>query len=149
FFASLRWRLPLLIATLIIAVLTTFLWTAYREVEHSLLQAAGIRALAASDQLALLLAQSTQQRLTDIRRAARTAAVRECVERRSQSACDAARPRIAPLAGTIQTTIEFWTPRGERVFSAAFPDAAALTAPPPTPPSSAGANPLRLFQGVI
>src|SRR3989442_15765814 len=71
---SLRLRLPLVISVFIAAVLTTFLLVAFRQVESALLQAGGARAQGAADQLATLLTQSTQQRLADIERAARSSA---------------------------------------------------------------------------
>jgi hypothetical protein len=52
---SLRLRLPLLISVLLVAVVTTFLWAAYREVEATLIHAGGERAKGAADQVAHLI----------------------------------------------------------------------------------------------
>src|SRR3989442_15365726 len=63
---SLRWRLPLLISALITAVLATFLWVAYRGVERTLIDSAGVRAQGVADQLGSLMAQSAQQRRNEV-----------------------------------------------------------------------------------
>src|SRR5207253_545210 len=78
----------------------TFLGVAYREVARNLTQAAGARALGAAEQLALLMAQSTQQRVAEVRRAANTPVVRRCLERPSDESCAAARASFSSLAGT-------------------------------------------------
>src|ERR1700745_2506396 len=106
-----RWRLPFLISSLIAVILATFLWTAYREVERALLSAAGTRAQAAADHLALLLSQSTQQRVADLRRGGAEATVRACVEAAVDDRCRAARATLAPLGGTGPTVVELWNPR--------------------------------------
>ena len=68
---SLRIRLPLTISVLIAISLVAFLAVSYEQVQRELVRAGGTRALAASDQLASLLSQSAQLRLTEVRRAAR------------------------------------------------------------------------------
>ena len=73
---SLRLRLPLLISVLIGVVVIALLWVAYREVESVLRQSGGARTQVAANQLASLLAQSAQQRLTERARAARDPLVR-------------------------------------------------------------------------
>jgi hypothetical protein len=60
---SLRLRLPLMMSALVAAVLTTFIWVAYRQVERALARAGGARAEAAAEQLSTLLAQLAQQRI--------------------------------------------------------------------------------------
>src|SRR2546423_7929284 len=126
---SLRWRLPVLICLLIVVILATFVWVTFREVERNLVQTAGSRASGACDQLALLLAQSTQQRMADLHRAAGHAAVRDCLQRGSDEACQAARADLSWLAGTGQARIELWTAAGERRLSAGDPPAAQAPLP--------------------
>ena len=46
---SLRWRLPLAIAGVIVVVVGTFVAVAFQEVRASLIQVAGVRALAAAN----------------------------------------------------------------------------------------------------
>ena len=60
---SLRWRLPLLVSSLIAGVLAVFVWAAHREVEQTLVFAGAERAQGAADQLGTLLAQPTRSRL--------------------------------------------------------------------------------------
>src|SRR2546426_11809002 len=90
---SLRLRLPLVISVFIAAVLTTFLLVAFRQVESALLQAGGARAQGAADQLATLLTQSTQQRLADIERAARSSAVPAGFPRPGETTAPGSRPQ--------------------------------------------------------
>jgi cytochrome c-type biogenesis protein CcmH/NrfG len=49
---SLRWRLPLLVSSLIVGVLGVFVWAAYREVEQTLVSAGADRAQGGADPLA-------------------------------------------------------------------------------------------------
>src|SRR2546426_9262713 len=95
---SLRLRLPLVISVFIAAVLTTFLLVAYRQVENALLQAGGARAQGAADQLATLLTQSTQQRVADLQRAARSSAVLAYLRRPGDTTAAEARPRLPAVA---------------------------------------------------
>ena len=67
---SLRWRLPLLVSSLIAGVLAVFVWAAYREVEQTLVFAGAERAQSAADRLGTLLAQPIGSRLFDLRRIA-------------------------------------------------------------------------------
>src|SRR5437867_1723783 len=83
-FRLLRVRLPLLITAVVITVLATFLGFAYRAVERVSVGATGDRAQGAADQLATLMAQSTQQRVTEIRRVAAMPAVSQPAERKEK-----------------------------------------------------------------
>src|SRR5437870_13473081 len=88
---SLRWRLPLVMATLLGFVIAAFLAIAYREVRRNLVQAAGTRAQATADQLAGLFVQSTQQRLTELQRVAGHTTLRQLLEHPDERTRDAAR----------------------------------------------------------
>ena len=52
---SLRVRLPLLISALLLVAVSTFVWTAYREVEATLVRAGTERATNAARQVSALL----------------------------------------------------------------------------------------------
>jgi PAS domain S-box-containing protein len=150
---SLRFRLPLLTSLLIAGVLTTFLAVAYIQVERSLLQVGNARAQAASDQLATLLAQSAQQRLTDLQRAANNAAVRNYLRDPASDATDA-RQRLSSLATAGQPAVELWTAAGERVLSVAGRPAAAGAVPAAqvpalTAPLLPGISEFHVAQGVV
>src|SRR5437667_3509819 len=146
---SLRWRLPLLISSLIVVVLATFLWAAYREVERNLTLAAGARALGAADQLALLMAQSTQQRLAEVRRAANLPVVRRCLERPSDESCATARASLSSLAGTGQGVVDLWSRSGWLIFSAGFPATAQNMLPPGAAPAAPGVSALQVHGDTI
>ena len=118
---SLRLRVPLFIAAVIIVVVGTFLAVAYREVEVSLVEAAGLRAQGAADQLAGVLAQTTQTRLGEIRHVATHAAVRACLQHPTDDSRDAARTQLATLTSPNPQIIELWNRTGERVLSLAMP----------------------------
>ena len=113
---SLRFRLPLIICALIAVSLVAFLSVSFQQVQRALLQAGEARAQAASDQLASLLAQSSQQRLTEVRRIARDGAVRAYLDQPAETALAGARPRLAALTATAQPAVELWTAAGERLL---------------------------------
>src|SRR6266850_924516 len=105
---SLRLRLPIIISAFIAAVLSTFLWVAFRQVESALLQAGGARAQGAADQLATLLAQQAQQRLADLQRAARSSAVLAYLQHPSDATAADARQRLTSLTVPNQPAVELW-----------------------------------------
>jgi PAS domain S-box-containing protein len=151
---SLRVRLPLLLSAFIALVLTTFLWVAFGQVEAALLHAGGARAQVAADQLATLLSQSAQQRLTDLQRAARSAAVVTYLRQPSDPAAGDVRQRLASLTAPNQPAIELWDDAGTRLMTVA----AATAAPDPTVPvqppldrrpSTSGVTAFHVSQGVV
>lgn len=118
---SLRWRLPLFIAAVIVAVVGTFLGFAFREVEASLLQTAGARAQGAADQIAALTAQSTQQRFKEIQQAAAHATVRDYLQQPTEDGKQAARAHLSTLPSPNPQIIELWNDAGVKVLSIAVP----------------------------
>ena len=144
---SLRLRLPLIISAFIAVVLTTFLLVAYRQVENALLQAGGARAQGAADQLATLLTQSTQQRIADLQRAARSSAVLAYLRRPSDTTAAEARQRLASLTTPNQPAVELWDDTGTRLLAVTAPPAAGRAAPPALPATDAPSTPgLTAFQ---
>ena len=143
---SLRVRLPLLIATLILIVLAIFLGVAYYEVERTLVQAGGARAQSAADQLANLLAQSAQQRLTDVRGAAGADPVRRVLWHQTDETRAAALQRLTGLTAAGQPPVEVWDNAGNRILEvvgAAAPDGRPAAALPATAPGEAGVSAFR------
>jgi signal transduction histidine kinase len=126
---SLRWRLPLLISGLILVVLITFLWAAYAEVEHALLDAGGGRASVAAEQFASLMAQSAQQRLAEVRRVAADKGVRQYLERPTQEARAAAEHALGAIAVAGQPPVELWTADRTLAIAAAGPPATGTQRP--------------------
>ena len=146
---SLRWRLPLLISLPIAAVLGVFLWLSYQGVRRTLVETAGTRATEAANQVAGMLAQSSQQRRTEMLRVAGDPAVREYLAHPGGDAT-AARARLATLAlpNGVQR-IELWTAAGERRLGLALPPDAAASLPDGVPPSVASPKPLRVHDNKI
>src|SRR5438128_865265 len=113
---SLRWRLPFLIAVVITVVAGTVLVLAVREVQSSLLAAAGVRARGAADQIATLLSQSTQQRFLELRTLANDGALASFLEQPSDDTKRAAEARLSKLASPNPQVIEVWNRARQRVF---------------------------------
>ncbi|PYR20640.1 MAG: hypothetical protein DMF94_11060 [Acidobacteria bacterium] len=146
---SLRWRAPVFIAAVIIVVVGTFLGVAFREVEASLTEAAGARAQWATDQVAGLLAQSTQQRLGELHRVAAHAAVRACLLHPTDDTREAARRQLATLTNPNPQIIELWNHAGERVLSLAVPPGAEHALPAGSMPSAAGIGRFQTYRDTL
>ncbi|OLC44987.1 MAG: hypothetical protein AUH43_17335 [Acidobacteria bacterium 13_1_40CM_65_14] len=150
---SLRLRLPLVISVFIAAVLTTFLLVAFRQVESALLQAGGARAQGAADQLATLLTQSTQQRLADIERAARSSAVLAYFQHPSDTTAADARQRLTSLTTPGQPAVELWDANRQRVLAVTGPPvpgrAAPARLPVADPPSRPGLTAFQVSNDVV
>ncbi len=147
---SLRWRLPLVMAALILVVVGVFLALAYREVRSGLMLAAGTRARGAADQIANLLAQSTQQRLIELREVADDQAVREFLEHQTDAGRQRAEVRLRALISPSPQVLELWNRSQERVMALAIPPAAANMLPRETaPPTTAGIGRLETFNGSL
>ncbi|HKO15512.1 MAG TPA: hypothetical protein VJU87_04685, partial [Gemmatimonadaceae bacterium] len=54
-------KLPLAISALLVVIFSAFSWSAYREVEHVLLGAAGEKMIGVSQRLAVLLDESARR----------------------------------------------------------------------------------------
>jgi PAS domain S-box-containing protein len=67
---SLQRKLPLLISTLLCAVVAAVCWSAYRQIEHVLIGATGSRLTSVTQQLATLLGESARRGDADMRRLA-------------------------------------------------------------------------------
>ena len=137
---SLRFRLPLLISGLVAISLGTFLAVSYRQVQGELQRAGETRALAVADQLASLLAQSTQARLADARRAARDPQIQAYLDTPGDvKTAEGARARLASLSGAGQPPTELWDAAGHRLLVAERGSApSADTLPPIAAPSQEG-----------
>jgi len=143
---SLRVRLPLLISALLAATVATFLWTAYREVEATLVRAGTGRAKGAAAQVANVLERSVQQGAENLRRVASDADVRRYLQDPTDDTREAARRRLASLAGAGPRRVELWNAAGTRVLEVqgARGQSAASDAPPPLArPPTAGFSALQ------
>jgi signal transduction histidine kinase len=147
---SLRWRLPFLIAAVITVVAGTVLILAFREVQSSLLAAASVRARGAADQIATLLAQSTQQRLVELRTLANDGPLAAFLEQPSDDTKRAAEARLSKLVSPNPQVIEVWNHAGQRVFSLATPATATSLLPLDMPaPTTAGISGLQRYQAAL
>jgi two-component system cell cycle sensor histidine kinase/response regulator CckA len=144
---ALRWRLPVLVSGLIALVVTTFLWAAYRQIEGTLLRTGGGRALAAAEQMAALLARSTQQRFDEVGRAAADAAVQECLEAPTDATRQPARERLALLSASGQQVVDLWNERGELVLRVTSPTTTSRIPLIRTAPSGTGLSPIQIAGG--
>jgi len=130
---SLRWRLPLLVSSLIAGVLAVFVWAAYREVEQTLVSAGAERAQGAADQLGALLAQSARQRLAELRRIARDPALARYLQNPADETDVTVRKRLETLVTSGQQVIALWTAAGEPLIVITAPDEAVDMAPTGAP----------------
>lgn len=142
---SLRWKLPVLISSLVTVVLATFLWLSYAAVSRTLMAASGARATEVANQLATMLVQSSQQRRSEMLRVADDPAVRAFVrERQADPAVVRARLATLALPNAVQR-IELWNNAGERLVTLTAPaDAVASSLPDLLPPSVTNPKPLRV-----
>ena len=130
---SLRWRLPFLTSALFALVAIVFLWLAYRQLEATLRDAGGERANFAANQFSALFAQSSQQRLAELRGLAANAALADCLADTSAATLAAAREVLAPLtSGSPAALTLLFTDTDRLVLS--IPNAAAAGVLPERPP---------------
>ena len=149
---SLRLRLPLLMSALTALALTTFLWMAYRQVGGALGRVGATRTQSAADQIALMLSQTTQQRIADLQRAARSAGVLGYMRNPNDLTAAEARQRLLPLTIANQPPVELWDDRGVRlqaVVGTATPGEEAPQPPPAAPPFASGVSPFHAANGIM
>src|SRR6185437_3254154 len=91
----------------------------YRQVDAQLLESGHVRARAAAEQLASLLAQSTQQQLNELKKVAQDEAIRAYLAAPSAALAPAARARLGTLARPGQPPIELWSAAGVRLLDGA------------------------------
>jgi len=151
---SLRVRLPLLISAILAAVVSTFLWAAYREVHATLVQAGGERARSVANQVANLIEQSSRAEVETLRRVAADADVRRYLRNPTDDTRGAARARLAPLTTNGPRRIGLWSAAGLRLLdisipAATIPGAVPVVLPAVTRPPAAGLNALQTVDNVV
>jgi two-component system cell cycle sensor histidine kinase/response regulator CckA len=144
---SLRWRLPVLICGLLLAVLVVVLYAAYREVEVTLHRAAADRARYAADQVAAMLGRSTVQSFEQLQRI--VPEVRKYLRDPSDGHLAAVRATLAPLAPNPSRRIVVWSADGKRMLAVPDPGhgdrgPATVAVPELTQPLEPGIAPLRV-----
>jgi PAS domain S-box-containing protein len=147
---SLRWRLPLFIAAVIVVVVGIFVVFAFREVKTSLVQTAAARAHGAADQIAGLLAQSTQARINELHQAASHPDVSAYMQHPTPETEAAARARLKALPSPSAQIIELWNGAGQRTMSLVLPETAGDLLPSQsTAPTAAYVSGLQLYRGTL
>jgi signal transduction histidine kinase len=149
-----RWRLPLLICTLLLACVFAFGWAAHREVQKALLEVAHARLQSVSRQLVTLLGQSTQQRLDESKRLVSRPSMKALIDAPEDAAArEEVQTELAAFLKTSSQTVglEIWSPAGVRLLEMAQTQTAAATRSgiPPmrtAAPSGPGFGPLQPFR---
>ena len=126
---SLRWRLSMLVAGLVIATIGVTVATSYSAMRQVLLRAGGDRAVSVSVEVARLLAQNRNTRpvSADQTRAAETlfADFINDPSREDRAALDPTLQRLLPA--TQKSVVEVWNAAGQRVLRVMKPDDAVAT----------------------
>lgn len=148
---SLLWRLPILVCALVALVLVTFLWTAYRRVEATLVRAAGERAQTAADQVANVM--DGHRTMDQMRQLGADPILRRFLQLRTDEAREAAHARLRPLMGTSLRRIELRDAAGSlllEVSGSHNPDGSvSRQLPRGTGPFIPGIRPLRGSEGLM
>src|SRR5262245_6084973 len=110
---SLRWRLPVVISSVIAIVMAIFLWVAYRTVEVTFARRGGERAQTAVDQVAASL--DARRTADEVRRLADDPDVRECLTARNASVCEAGAIRVSAIPLGRPRRVEVWDLAGSRL----------------------------------
>lgn len=135
--ASLRWRLPLVVCSLVVAVVTVVLSFAHWEIERELLRGARVRLQAVADQMAGLLAQSIRQRIAETARLASHVDVRRALAEPGETARARAISALEAAAGQA-IRIEVWTAAGTRVIDLVRPRGEETLPEGGAPPTGTG-----------
>jgi signal transduction histidine kinase len=149
-----RWRLPLLICTLLLASVIAFGYAAHREVQKALLEVAHARLQSVSRQLSSMLSQSTQQRIEEAKRIVARPALKALVDAPEDAAArEQAQAELGAFLKTSPQTVgvEVWSAAGVRLLALAQAQTsfAARSGTPPmrtAPPSAPGVSSLQPFR---
>ncbi len=147
--ASLRWRLPLLICAILALAIGVFAATAYYRMQGVLIEAGALRASAAAAQLAALLVQAGQQRLTTVARIAADPGVQAFARRPSPEREAAARAQLPALLGPQPATLDVWSPDGRLLLSVDGTGGASADPAAALPQAPRGVLPMRLAGNTI
>jgi signal transduction histidine kinase len=133
--SSLRWRLPLMVSTLIVGIAAVFLWAAYQTAERGLLQAGSDRAQSAADQIASLTQPGLRQRIVDERKVAESEDVVHFVQGGDEEGRSRALSQLAKLAvGAGPQVLTIWDRAGRVLLTSATPATAEATLGPVVKP---------------
>ena len=122
---SLRSRLPLLLFAAIATVLGPFLWITFREVERTVLIAAGERAQASADQISALLGTQVAERFREMLRVSADESIRRLLQNPGAADKAAAEQTLRTMRNA--SSVELWTVNGELLLSLTTAGGAAVT----------------------
>ena len=106
---SLRWRLPLLICAIVAIAIGAFAAGAYDRMQGALIDAGAARAAAAAGQLAALLVESAQQRITQLTRLSADPALSAFATRPTPDRETGLRARLESVTSSLPQSIEIWS----------------------------------------
>ena len=147
---SLRWWLPFAIATLIVLLLATFLWSAYQRVEATLIRSAASRAQRAADQIASLI--DGERAFDQIRRISADPVFGTFLKTPTEDTRKAALARLGPPSGTSLRRIQLWDNAGHlmlEVSSGSERNEGAKRLPAGIAPSQEGIGPLQSADDMV
>ena len=137
---SLRWRLPILLALLIVSLLGIVVYGAYREMHASLDRMQGDRARRAADQIGTLLTDASSGSNRQLQRV--VPMVADWLRAPSPGTQSAAMTELMRLAPGPTRLIAVWDAVGTLVLELPPRDGAVESLPRPTAPSADGVGPL-------
>ena len=146
-FQSLRWRVPLFVCALIVAIVATFLVATQREMESTLMRAARDRAATAAEQFADPFARGMRANLDDNARLADDPAIRAFAANPTDDARDAALKAVAPRTSGLFRRVEIFGRNGSPLLEVSTPGKTAsgqeVYYPSEPPPTRTGISDLR------
>src|SRR2546425_11754052 len=127
---SIRQKLPLLICALLLAVMGSFSWAAYRDVRRAAIATAGERLTSVTQQLAGLLRVSASRLRATAETTADDAAVKAFLRSPTAHSRVNALAALQPHGPALQHPLEsaLWSSSGERLLSTTVAEAATTRA---------------------
>lgn len=142
---SLKWRVPVAIASVIGIVLFSFVWVGQAIVERTLVEAGSTRLTTAAGVLARLLDRTAA--LAQVSKAGNAPELQAYLRQPSAGTEEPAREALRMLAVPSARRVELWDATGKRVLEF------TRSTPPDVPPidhvPAAGVTPLQVTRGVV
>jgi signal transduction histidine kinase/ActR/RegA family two-component response regulator len=143
---SLRWRIPVYVFLLVVAILGVFIFATYREIDRTLVLAGRDRAAASGERVVDLLERAVQLATEENERLARDAAIRAVAAQPTDDTRAAARSVLTPRNLEQLRRTEIWTAEGARAVEISTPPrtaAAGVSFPVESAPVAGGVSPLQ------
>lgn len=117
---SLRWRIPLFVCLVIVAIQSTFLLATWREIEKTLVRAGRDRATAAAEQFADIVTRPMRANMEENTRLGQDPALQALVEHHSEQTLEAARKLVSPRTPGLRKA-EIWADAGPPILEISTP----------------------------